>query len=88
MTVFGVCRKIVVIEYGQFGLIPHHDEILSIFVLGLLGEIKTARQHRATVDDHDFVMSDRMNPVDPHINSMTFEIAKCGIGLCFVRFVE
>jgi len=43
---------------GRQGLVPNHQQIFSIVLLGTAGEVEGAGEHRLPVNDHDLILGD------------------------------
>ena len=50
-------------------LIPDYEQVLGVVVFSRFGEVETARDDHAAIDDHDFIMGDGVFRIDQGRNA-------------------
>src|SRR5436190_17088817 len=88
LAVCAVALKVLPISLGQLGVPLDDDEVLGVFMLGLIGEIEAARDDSAVVDNHHFVMGDGVFGVDERDEVLFQEDAQIGVRFLFVALIE
>ena len=73
---------------SQLLVVFEDDEVLGVFVLGLVREIKAARQNDAAVDHHHLVVGDGMLGVDKKGHLVLCQDVQIGMRFFLVAPVE
>ena len=54
-------------------IVTNHEQILCILLASRLREIERASQHGCSINDHDFIVCDRVHSIDVRLNAFVRE---------------